>query len=126
VSEEHERLEALRDSAIEAEFETGRREETVEQARDAIHIRLARMTAGWLLLIAGVAMLALPGPGWVTIAAALAILSKDFLWAERTLARVTHRIPKGEDGEIHTGVLVFSGTMVVLALAGSGWWYLLR
>ena len=90
------------------------------------HVRLARMTLGWLLLITGVAMLALPGPGWITIAAALAILSKDFLWAERTLARIAHRIPKGEDGEIHTGVIVFSGLMLVLALAGSGWWYLLR
>jgi uncharacterized protein (TIGR02611 family) len=126
VTSEHERLDALREAAVEAEFETGRREDSVEEARDAIHVRLARMTLGWLLLIAGVAMLALPGPGWITIAAALAILSKDFLWAERTLARIAHRIPKGEDGEIHIGVIVFSGLMLVLALAGSGWWYLLR
>src|SRR5690606_34390446 len=40
---EHERLERLRQAAIEAEFATGRREETVEQAERQVLRRLARM-----------------------------------------------------------------------------------
>ena len=97
---EHPRWEALREAAIEAEFDTGYREETVEEARASIHVRLARMTLGSLLLVAGVAMLALPGPGWLTIAGGLAILAKDVAWAERALERVRRRLPSDEDGSV--------------------------
>jgi tellurite resistance protein TerC len=38
---------------------------------------------GGALLIAGVAMLVLPGPAIVVIPAALAILAVEFLWARR-------------------------------------------
>jgi uncharacterized protein (TIGR02611 family) len=50
--------------------------------------RAARIVAGFFLLLAGVAMLALPGPGWVTIAVGLALLSRDFPWAEKSLCRL--------------------------------------
>jgi uncharacterized protein (TIGR02611 family) len=50
--------------------------------------RVARATAGFVLLLAGIAMLALPGPGWVTIAVGLALLSRDCPWAERALHRL--------------------------------------
>lgn len=38
---------------------------------------------GTAVLLAGVAMLALPGPGWATIVAGVAIWSTEFRWAER-------------------------------------------
>jgi hypothetical protein len=41
--------------------------------------------AGGALLIAGVAMIVLPGPAFVAIAAALAILAMGFVWAQRCL-----------------------------------------
>ena len=41
---------------------------------------------GGALLIAGVAMLVLPGPAVVVIPAALAILAVEFLWARRWLS----------------------------------------
>jgi uncharacterized protein (TIGR02611 family) len=47
--------------------------------------RLARNVAGFALLVAGTAMLALPGPGWVTIALGLALLAPDFRWARTSL-----------------------------------------
>jgi uncharacterized protein (TIGR02611 family) len=47
--------------------------------------RLARNVAGFALLLAGIAMLALPGPGWVTIALGLALLAPDFRWARTSL-----------------------------------------
>ena len=40
---------------------------------------------GGALLIAGVAMLVLPGPAVVVIPAALAVLAVEFLWARRWL-----------------------------------------
>ena len=42
--------------------------------------------AGGGLLVAGLAMLVLPGPAFVVISAALAILAVEFLWARRWLA----------------------------------------
>jgi uncharacterized protein (TIGR02611 family) len=123
---EHPRWDALREAAIEAEFDTGYREETVEEARASIHVRLARMTLGSLLLVAGVAMLALPGPGWLTIAGGLAILAKDVAWAERALERVRRRLPSDEDGSVSTPVVVLSVIIAVVAVAGSVWWYLIR
>ena len=45
--------------------------------------RIARITGGFALIIAGIAMLALPGPGIITIIAGLALLSKDLHWAGR-------------------------------------------
>ncbi len=39
---------------------------------------------------------------------------------------VRARIPENEDGNISIWVWVFSGAMIVLAVAGSVWWYVLR
>ena len=57
--------------------------ETVKSA-----LRIGKIVGGFLLLAAGIAMIALPGPGWLTIAAGLAILAGEFIWARRLLDRV--------------------------------------
>jgi uncharacterized protein (TIGR02611 family) len=49
---------------------------------------IARNISGFALIIAGAAMLVLPGPGWVTIALGLALLAPDFAWARRALERL--------------------------------------
>lgn len=51
-------------------------------------MRVVKVIAGFTLLLAGIAMLALPGPGWLTIAAALALLATEYAWARRALDRV--------------------------------------
>ena len=53
-----------------------------------MYARIAKIIAGFVLLGAGVAMLLLPGPGWLTIIAGLAVLATEFLWAHHLLARV--------------------------------------
>jgi UPF0716 family protein affecting phage T7 exclusion len=58
---------------------------------------LARNVAGFTLLIAGSLMLALPGPGWVTIALGLALLAPDFAWARRALDRLKDVGAKGAE-----------------------------
>jgi Putative transmembrane protein (PGPGW) len=50
--------------------------------------RVARAIAGFALLLAGAAMLVLPGPGWAAIALGLALLAPDFPWAHRALERL--------------------------------------
>jgi uncharacterized protein (TIGR02611 family) len=51
-------------------------------------MRIFKIVAGFALLIAGAAMVVLPGPGWLTIAAGLALLADEFPWARRELDRL--------------------------------------
>ena len=112
MSEEENRFE---EAAIEAEFETGFREETREAARRGVVTRLLRMTAGTLVTILGVIMMPLPGPGLLIVAIGLGILSRDVAWADRLLQIVRKRLPSDSDGRLPRSSIV---TMVVMALAG--------
>lgn len=47
-----------------------------------------RLVLGWVLLVAGVAALALPGPGLLLLAAGLTILSQHYEWARRRVKPV--------------------------------------
>lgn len=51
--------------------------------------RLMVFIAGVAVLLAGFAMLALPGPGVLVIILGLVILATEFAWAERVLDRTT-------------------------------------
>ena len=55
-------------------------------------LRYGKIVGGFLLLVAGVVMIALPGPGWLTIFAALAILAGEFLWARKLLDRLKSQV----------------------------------
>jgi uncharacterized protein (TIGR02611 family) len=48
-------------------------------------VRIARIGAGIGTVLLGILLLALPGPGILTIAGGLAILAVDFVWARRLL-----------------------------------------
>lgn len=47
--------------------------------------RIAVTFAGFAVLLAGVALLVLPGPGWLLIFVGLGILSTEYMWARRLL-----------------------------------------
>lgn len=53
--------------------------------------RIAVFVIGSVVLLAGVAMIVLPGPGLLVIIAGLAILGTEFAWAERALDRAKAR-----------------------------------
>jgi uncharacterized protein (TIGR02611 family) len=50
--------------------------------------RVAVAIVGAIVVLAGLAMCVLPGPGLLTVAAGLAILATEFEWARRLLNRV--------------------------------------
>jgi uncharacterized protein (TIGR02611 family) len=58
-------------------------------------MRALKIVAGFGLLASGILMLALPGPGWLTIVAALALLGAEYEWARRLLDRVKRLAPRG-------------------------------
>ncbi len=120
----HERFSAfgdrLEDAAVEAEFDTGYRELSEKAAKSNIFIRLARITLGFVLIVAGIIMLVIPGPGLVAIAGGLALWSRDFIWAERTLRYVRKRAPGiPEDGSIPLRTWVSMGVIMGGALAAT-------
>jgi len=56
--------------------------------------RVAITVVGFALLLAGVAMLVLPGPGLLVILAGLAVLATEYAWAKRRMATVRRRVDK--------------------------------
>ncbi|MCD9624124.1 PGPGW domain-containing protein [Rhabdothermincola salaria] len=123
---EHPRLEALEEAALAAEMETGRREETRAEAKRSLLRRLGRMTAGSFLCVLGLVLMVLPGPGLLTLAAGLLILSVDVPFAARLLEKVRARLPADADGNVPRHVVVSGVGVSVLALGASMWWTFLR
>jgi tellurite resistance protein TerC len=50
--------------------------------------RALRIVGGFTLLVIGIALLVLPGPGWLIIAAGLALLAAEFAWARWALDKL--------------------------------------
>jgi putative transmembrane protein PGPGW len=95
--------------------------------------RLALETLGWLLVVGGIAALVLPGPGLLGIFAGLALLSREYEWAERRLEPVKDRALKAASESVETWprIAVSSAIAVGLVAAGvlwildpppPGWW----
>ncbi|MEK6859159.1 MAG: PGPGW domain-containing protein [Nanoarchaeota archaeon] len=55
------------------------------------------IVTGFILLIVGIALLVLPGPGWISILLGLTLLACHFLWAQRLLREVRNQIREGEE-----------------------------
>lgn len=66
---------------------------TLGQAR-----RLIVTVIGFTILVAGIAMIVLPGPAIVVIPVGLAILATEFIWARKLLATVEERIERMRNG----------------------------
>jgi hypothetical protein len=100
-------------AAIEAEYETGRHEATVEEARRNVVIRLVRIVAGFFVIGVGLAGLLLPGPGWVMIIFGLSLL--PFAWAERTVLLIRRKVPGvPEEGTIPLRTWIIMGVLLVV------------
>ncbi len=121
-----ERFEQFEAAAIEAEFETGRHEESVAEAKRHILIRIGRMTLGIVVLVAGLLMLPLPGPGLVTIAAGLALLASDVPYARKLLERVRKRLPSDTEGNVSRPVVIGGLVISVITVSFSLWWTFFR
>ncbi len=121
-----ERIEEFEKAAIEAEFETGRREESVAEAKRHILIRIGRVFLGTIVVIAGLLMLPLPGPGMLTIAAGLALLASDVPFARKLLENVRKRLPADADGNVSKPVVVGDLIVSAITVGVSLWWTLFR
>ncbi len=82
--------------------------------------RVGIEVVGWVLVVAGIAALVLPGPGLLLLFAGLAVLSQQYEWAERRLAPVKYRALKGAAESVETPVRIVLSGIAVLVLVGCG------
>jgi uncharacterized protein (TIGR02611 family) len=59
--------------------------------------RIAVTVAGFVLILGGLAMLVLPGPGILVIVAGLAILATEYVWAQRALNYAKQKSEQARD-----------------------------
>jgi len=89
----------------------------------ALVIKLAVTVAGPLVVLAGVAMLVLPGPGLVVIAAGFALLALEYQWARRVVALMGRSLSRAREATIPkegSGSRKALGAAMVAALAAAG------
>lgn len=95
--------------------------------------RLVLETLGWVLLVAGVAAIFLPGPGLLGIFAGLALLSQQYEWAEKRVHPVRVRAMRGAADSVETWPRIVASLVGALALVplgvlwiqqppAPGWW----
>jgi uncharacterized protein (TIGR02611 family) len=120
-----ERYGVLREAAIEAEYATGRHEETEAEAKRHVLLRMATIVVGFIVLLGGVAMMILPGPGILGIIAGLGILSRELVWAEKMLDYAKEKARVDELKEQPRWVQVGTWVITIGAITASLWYVLL-
>ena len=108
-------------SAVEAEQQTGHREETVPAAERHLVVRIVRVTVGAFIVCIGLSLIVLPGPGLIVIAAGLALMAPNIPFARRWLQVVRRRLPEGENGAVAAWVIVASTFTFLCSVGGSIW-----
>ena len=59
--------------------------------------RIAVTIVGFLVILAGIVLLVLPGPGWALIFLGLAILATEYVWARRMLDKAKEKFGQAKD-----------------------------
>jgi uncharacterized protein (TIGR02611 family) len=126
ASQAGERFEKLVEYALEAEMASGHPEETVEKAKRHILVRVGIVVVGTLVLLVGLALLALPGPGLVVVALGLGLLATEIPFAARLLERIKGRLPHDESGKIPRSAIVMMVVVGVIATGASIAWTIFR
>ena len=83
--------------------------------------RIAWVTAGVIVVVAGLAMIVLPGPALVVIPIGLAMLSLEFAWAERLLDSTLERGIDAKDIALNAsrGQKIVGVAAIVCAIAAA-------
>ena len=87
-------------------------------------VRMAYVVAGFAVLAAGITLLIAPGPAFVVIPLGLAMLSLEFEWAERLLAKAVARSEQAKQAaaDSTTKQRVLTGIATLVAACGIAWW----
>jgi hypothetical protein len=75
---------------------------------------------GGLLTLAGIGLLVLPGPGFVLVAAGLAVLATQFEWAKKPLDYAKHKAQDGLEEVGKSNWRAVGAALCALVLVGLG------
>lgn len=86
---------------------------------------------GAALIVVGIILLPLPGPGWLIIFAGLGVLATEFEWAARLLRFARTQVSRwtawaAQQGRLTQLALGAAGLLLLVALVGAGWWLYTR
>ncbi len=88
--------------------------------------RAGVLVLGLVLVVAGLAMLVFPGPGWAAIILGLVVLASEYAWAHRLLEPVKRWAMRAKDAALDPRVrrrnLILLAGALVLAAAGAVWY----
>lgn len=79
-----------------------------------------RIALGWVLVVAGVAALVLPGPGLLALFAGLAILSQHYEWARRRVEPIKFAAFRTAAEGVRDGWRIAVSGLGIAALFGAG------
>ena len=81
--------------------------------------RTSFATAGVLVVVLGLVLIPLPGPGWLVVALGVGMLALEFDRAERLLELIALRIERASEKAAHAGPLqkALGGATLVLGAA---------
>lgn len=96
------------------------------KARRMLHLswQVGVFVVGLAVVVAGVIMLPLPGPGWLVIFAGMAIWATEFVWAQLVLRwtkrKVTEATQRALDPKVRRRNIILTtiGLVIVGVLAG--------
>ncbi|MFI6939957.1 TIGR02611 family protein [Streptomyces sp. NPDC050418] len=100
------------------------------KARRALHLswQVGIFIIGLVVVVAGIIMLPLPGPGWVVIFGGMAIWATEFVWAQLVLRwtkrKVTEAAQKALDPKVRRRNIILTsiGLVIIGVLLGIYLW----
>jgi len=93
------------------------------KARRALHLswQVGVFVIGLAVVVAGIIMLPLPGPGWVVIFGGMAIWATEFVWAQLVLRwtkrKVTEVAQRALDPAVRRRNIILTSTGLVIVIA---------
>lgn len=82
--------------------------------------RIAALVAGGLVLLVGIALLVLPGPGLLLVLAGLLILANEFPAVEKYVDPVQDRAMKAAEDSVSSPLRIAGSVLAGLALIAAG------
>ncbi|WP_299541059.1 TIGR02611 family protein [uncultured Streptomyces sp.] len=110
--------------APEGERELGSRAPAFVKASRPLHLswQVGVFVVGLAVVVAGIFMLPLPGPGWLVIFGGMAIWATEFVWAQLVLRwtrrKVTEAAQRAMDPKVRRRnvILTVTGLVIIAAL----------
>jgi uncharacterized protein (TIGR02611 family) len=82
--------------------------------------RSAVTLVGVCLVLGGIALMPLPGPGMLVVVAGLAVLATEYVWARRLLRRAKAEAERAQEEAVASPVRIATTVLSSLAVCGVG------